>query len=850
MKKIVVGVNDLRTTHPELLDEWDYEKNNKLGIFPDKVSRGSHEKVWWVCKKCGYEWKSVIYIRSNGTGCPACSGRKVLPGYNDLASKRPDLAKEWNCEKNGDLKPTDVTYGSGKKVWWKCNLCGNEWQADVSHRVVSGTGCPACAGQQVLSGYNDLATKRPDLLKEWNYEKNGDLLPSQVMCGSDRKVWWKCKNGHEWIARVANRTKDKGRCCPFCSGKKVLSGYNDLATVRPDLSKEWNYEKNGRLKPTMFTCDSNEKVWWKCSKGHEWKTAISSRNRGTGCPECYADKQTSFPEQAIYYFLDKYFHGKVNNRYKFKDEKGSIEADIYLPKFSIVVEYDGVYWHKNRQEKDLEKEARFKALGINFIRIAEHNKNKVVDNCIFYDCYKNRDENLTWAIQELFTMLNVNIVSVNVSAFRDKILELSRKNEVKNSLATTNPELAKEWNYGKNGMLKPSMFTCNSNEKVWWKCKEGHEWQTMIANRVRNGTGCPVCAGKQVLTGYNDLDTLNKKLSLEWNYEKNGDLKPTHVTCGSGKKVWWKCNNGHEWQATIASRNRGNGCPICSGKQVLPSYSDLATSRPDLVKEWNYEKNGDLKPTDVTCGSSKKVWWKCKNGHEWQAKVRDRDNGTGCPICSGREVLSGYNDLATLRPDLVKEWNYEKNGDLLPSQVTCNSNKKVWWKCNKGHEWQATVGNRNNGNGCPICTSKKVLSGYNDLATLRPDLVKEWDYEKNGDLLPSQVTCNSNKKVWWKCKEGHKWQAQIMKRNYGRGCPVCAGQQVLAGYNDLASKRPDLAKEWNYEKNGDLLPSQVMCGSDKKVWWKCSICGYEWLARIANRTKGRGCPACAKKVKK
>ncbi|MDY6383893.1 MAG: zinc-ribbon domain-containing protein, partial [Cyanobacteriota bacterium] len=155
---------------------------------------------------------------------------------------------------------------------------------------------------------------------------------------------------------------------------------------------------------------------------------------------------------------------------------------------------------------------------------------------------------------------------------------------------------------------------------------------------------------------------------------------------------------------------------------MLRENNNLEKSNPELVKKWNYEKNGDLKPTQVTAGSNKKVWWKCSKGHEWQAKIASRSNGSGCPYCSNVKLLTGYNDLATTNPELAKEWNYEKNGDLKPTQVMKGCGKKVWWKCTKGHEWQTRIANRSKEKGCPYCSSQKVLAGYNDLATANPEL--------------------------------------------------------------------------------------------------------------------------------
>ena len=200
---------------------------------------------------------------------------------------------------------------------------------------------------------------------------------------------------------------------------------------------------------------------------------------------------------------------------------------------------------------------------------------------------------------------------------------------------------------------------------------------------------------------------LNPEIAKEWNYQKNGSLKPEYIFANSSKKVWWKCSKGHEWQATISSRNDGHKCPYCSGRFAIKGETDLQTANPALAEEWNYEKNDELTPTDVMPNSDKKVWWKCKKSHEWQAKIYHRNNGSGCPYCSGRYTVKGENDLQTVNPSLAKEWNYEKNDELTPVDVTPNSNKKVWWKCNHGHEWQAIIYNRNNGNDCPVCAKEK-----------------------------------------------------------------------------------------------------------------------------------------------
>ena len=211
-------------------------------------------------------------------------------------------------------------------------------------------------------------------------------------------------------------------------------------------------------------------------------------------------------------------------------------------------------------------------------------------------------------------------------------------------------------------------------------------------------------------------------------------------------------------------------------KKLIVGVNDLATLYPDLIKEWDFIKN-TLKPTEITSGSGRKVYWLCKNGHSWQAKVCSRVyNGTGCPYCSGRKAIIGVNDLQTTHQELVKEWDFDKN-IIKPTEVSKGSRTKVWWKCKNGHSWQASINIRtNNKSGCPCCSGYKAITGETDLATTHPELLKEWDYEKNV-INPSEIKSKSSKKVWWKCKNGHSWQAVVYSRTRGRGCPICNGSK-------------------------------------------------------------------------
>ena len=155
--------------------------------------------------------------------------------------------------------------------------------------------------------------------------------------------------------------------------------------------------------------------------------------------------------------------------------------------------------------------------------------------------------------------------------------------------------------------------------------------------------------------------------------------------------------------------------------------------------------------------------------------------------------------------------------------------------------------------GCPYLSGRFAWSGFNDLQTILPELAKEWHPTRNGDLKPSNVTVNSSKKVWWLLSYDDantgkhfdfEWEAAIYSRSKGNGCPYLANKNVLKGFNDLQTVNPVIASEWHPTKNGDLKPTHITAGSKEKVWWKCSVCGYEWKSKICNRKK---CEKCKKR---
>lgn len=358
----------------------------------------------------------------------------------------------------------------------------------------------------------------------------------------------------------------------------------------------------------------------------------------------------------------------------------------------------------------------------------------------------------------------------------------------KDNLKQTHPDLANEWHPTKNGTLTPEHLTFGSNKKVWWQCVHGHEWEVSPNSRTARPTGCPYCSGRRLLVGFNDLATTHPDLVAEWHPTKNGDLTPKDLTYGSGQTVWWQCQMTHcqhEWQDSINHRTSlQKKCCRCQNQSFSESSQRksfeslaLAVSHPDLATEWHPTKNGGLTPHDLTAKSVKKVWWMGACGHEWETTVRYRSQrNSPCPYCSNRRLLSGFNDLATKYPTFVNEWHPTKNGLQTPKNTLATATKVVWWKGVCGHEWEATVEQRTRKKaGCPYCANRRILKGFNDLATTHPHLINEWHYSLNLPLRIDNVFKGSQMKVWWRCEKGHEWKTQIHVRARGGGCPYCSG---------------------------------------------------------------------------
>ena len=553
-------------------------------------------------------------------------------------SDNAQLMAEWDWNKNSNLgfNPKEITHHSGKKVWWICEK-GHSFDATVANRA-NGKGCPICAGRKVLVGYNDLETwcvnnNRLDLIEEFDNEKNVVSMKS-ITKSYGKKVWWICPNGHSYSTTLHHRIK-MNTGCGICSHKVFLSGHNDLQSTNPEIAKEFDVEKNGITPDKVMAGSNNKKYWFICPKGHSYSATLLNRKKGRNCPVCSKDMHVSFPEKAIYFYLKKYnFDVKENYRASYLKNK---EFDIYIEDAKIAVEYDGKVWHK-ATKRDIEKDDISFENGVRLIRIREI-------GCPDYDSTSTKYYITAESIGELedairFVIKTVNpyiescgVLDINIERDRTSIYELMELSEKNNSILSKRPEIEKFWDRELNGVLRPDQVSFSSEKIVKFICPEGHRWEGKVRNFYLSPK-CPICSGKKILKGFNDLGTTNPELKEIWS-EKN-ELSIDNYSFGSNKKVLWKCKNCHsEYEMRVTDRvARKYACPFCDARKSLKGLNDLGTVNPILAKEWNYEKNDGLTPMDVLPNSSKKVWWVCSKGHEWQAIVANRNRGTGCPQCA------------------------------------------------------------------------------------------------------------------------------------------------------------------------------------------------------------------------
>ena len=347
------------------------------------------------------------------------------------------------------------------------------------------------------------------------------------------------------------------------------------------------------------------------------------------------------------------------------------------------------------------------------------------------------------------------------------------------------------------------------------------------------------------------IQLTHPKLASEWHPTLNGDLTPDMFSFGSNKKAWWLGECGHEWYAAITNRARLNrNCIYCSHQKILKGFNDLQTRNPELVKNWHPTLNGDKTPDMFFPASQELIYWICKNGHTESVKIINYVNSPKCKTCEGKTLLQGFNDLLTTHPKLASQWHPTRNNALTPNQITAQNWVKVWWICKNGHERFRSAAIEIRKDYICIQCPKSIKLKKNNLKLTNPELSAQIHPTLNGEITAEHVTKGSNIIVVWVCDKGHTWSASVNTRTHGSNCPTCHGLKTLAGFNDLATIHPKLAKEWHPSLNGKLTPKMFTQGSGHRTYWICNKNQHVWRATIKDRHRGTNCPKCGNNTSK
>ena len=627
------------------------------------------------------------------------SQQKILP-EESLAAKYPNIAAEWDYDKN--LKtPNEYAAVSGKKVFWKCRF-GHTWEAQISTRTRNGTGCPYCSGRKAWPGETDLATLYPSLVYEWHPTKNGDVTPATIRPGCNTKYWWVCKNGHEWDDSPNHRVS--GRGCPFCSHRRLLPK-DSLAVKYPAIAAEWDYKANDKT-PSDYSAFSNKKVSWICKTcGNHWLANIDSRtNMGSGCPVCSNQKIIPGVNDLVTInpFLASEWDYELNEISPSEVGAGSPQKVWWKCAF-------GHSWQASIKHRNN---------GTGCPECKKHTKTSIQEyTCYYYISSYFQDAIHSYKSEDLKQKeLDIFIPSLNVGIEYDGAYwhrSVEKDVEKDNLCSSLGIILIRIREAG----CKPYMRSAPTYTLADTSAVSLQEAIISVLKFLKiDSPSINVENDSQaIIEEYcntaisSSFSSLYNELSMQWHPTLNGSLKPENIPgTSSTMKVFWLCPVcNSSWKASIDSRIRGSGCPVCAGRVVKEGYNDLQTCYPQIACQWHTSKNAPIMPTGVTSHSHEKVWWKCDLGHEWRSTVKDRVEGNNCPFCSGKKVLKGFNDLATVNPALAKEWAVALN-DKTPFEVTAHSRYKAYWCCKKcGYIWPATIYNRSKGSGCPMCSPKR-----------------------------------------------------------------------------------------------------------------------------------------------
>ena len=658
--------NTIANRRPDLLEEWDWEKNAELGLDPSVLLASSDEQTWWKCQNAPHSYHVRTSNKTyNNQGCPVCAGKQLLLGVNDLLSQRHDIAAEWDDELN-DGTPSEYTTSSGQLAHWICPTHGTKWSACINARVRNGSMCPDCRKESIARknsrpkpGGRYLADEYPNVAAQWCYERNGDVTPETVASKSSKAFWWTCPDcGNVYKSIVGNRTR-LGEGCLLCArretGRKNAHPrpHKSLGELHPELISEWHPTRNGENTPYNVTSRSSRKFWWKCSKcGCEYEAKPSSRVRAkVGCPDCMhasvglalAKPKAGQSLGELYPDIASEWHPTNNGDVTPYDvaKRSSINRwwkcstcgfEWQATPGNRVGELCGCPECSKRMRTSFPEKALAYYIGKYFVDMEENAHPEALaavgmeldiwlpsqSTAVEYDGqYWHRSTDRDLLKDRACHDAGIRLIRVRepeCPALDDSVSEIILRGDCRGYADLD--EAVREC------LIKLGVYDDIDVDS----CRDSVAIATMLGRGIKqNGT----------------VQEMFPEVAAEWHPTKNGDLRPDMFTPGTATKVWWLCPEcGNEYETRISHRCEGHGCRRCASrrtaaKRATPKAGEsLLEKYPEIAAEWHPVKNGDLTPSDVRAGSHRSVWWKCSScGREWKTSVDVRTGATGKPLC-------------------------------------------------------------------------------------------------------------------------------------------------------------------------------------------------------------------------
>lgn len=841
--------------NPDASKFWNRELSN--GLKPENTPKASAKEVYMNCSRGKHKpyLIKVCNIKNPPYGCPECVKEDVEESYkkHSLRYNVPCAIDMWDYA-NNEMSLDDAKIYMPESANFVCNK-GHHFSRSLKI-FAQNQDCPVC-------GMNTVA-KYPHLVKQWDFKKNKEYDINLISANSKEFVWWKCKKcGYEWQAQIFSRKQSAGHC-PCCEERTVVAkGITDLFTMVPDIKKFYDFEANKELNPDELSVTSQTQVNWKCEEcGYKWCTGVAARiitengiYKVKSCPVCIGQVRiesygAEYPELAE----------------KFVDELNNCSlCDIVESKYSK----RNYYWHCDICDEVFESSISTMIRSINSEfkgcsycagkKVTRENSFAILhpevmdefapDNIIDpYTVTERSRKNAKWICRN--NPKHTWEATFNARANGQGGCNICRDYNYSVMFADLFPEYEQYYDTQKNERPFHAL-AATSNDRVWWRCEKGHSFPRVVGYLKDIGVfRCPVCTGRTIVSGENDLLSEYPELNNIWDYDRN-DADPTTLSPKSNDKYHFTCEKGHSY-STYLNTLIGHDfrCFVCDNVIVQAGVNSLLDTDSELCKE--ISENEPRKPTEFTRESSYSMLWKCPEcSGEYHAEIKERKVGDdSCPFCDGRRTQLGVNSLIDTHPLLAKEFSPEN--DCTAGEIRKDLKKWIKWICPtcKGTYSKQVCDREVGDDSCPYCRNEQLLYGFNGVAQTEKLAITEW---ADTDIDPNGIMATSNIRIDWECKKcGGIYREPLNKHirdfhNDVHDCPYCINRKPLAGLNTLEIIINDVARVWS--NSNDKHYSELLPTSTYYAEWKCDTCGGFYREQvntfISKHLNGEDdCPYC------